>query len=273
MEAYGVYVGNFKNAQDTIIRLKSEKNSRFSAWIQEISSKYHDGSDLLTLISLPVNHISKIEPIIENLTQFIDKNEENEIENLNNAWNMIKETSKFITQSLLHSDTAFITNLQRRITGYLKPLNLIKPDRKFISEALFSSFPEKKKIYLFLFNDILLVTSPQKNVYKFKDILNLENIQFLDDLKGEKNGFLLKTNSTNGDLKLIAKTNEEKIHWMKMFHSLEEERKVNRTIGVELSSLLSREVLLLSSSSSSDRLFFYFYFFFFILFYLIDYLF
>ena len=246
MQAYGIYVGNFKNAQDTVIRLKAEKNSKFNGWVQEVAQKHQDGYDLLTLISLPVNHIAKMEPLLEQLASLAVGYDQIEVENLNNASSMIRETSKFVTQNLLHSDnTAVITNVQRRITGYFKPLNLIKPDRKFMMETQFTTLADKKKIYLFLFNDILLVTIPQKNLFKFKDIVLLDLVQF-EDMKSEKNAFILKT--PNEILKLVAKTSEDKQQWVKILSSLEESRKVNRTIGVGIQEILDRE----SSQSPRD---------------------
>lgn len=58
--AYGAYVANFVNAQDTVTRLRSDRNSKFSLWLQEVESK-PGARTLQFLLSEPLNHISKME--------------------------------------------------------------------------------------------------------------------------------------------------------------------------------------------------------------------
>lgn len=56
---YGSYIQNLVNSQETIRRLCSDRNSRFSIWLQEVESK--GAKDLQFLLSEPFQHISKME--------------------------------------------------------------------------------------------------------------------------------------------------------------------------------------------------------------------
>lgn len=64
LKVYGVYVGNYKNAQDTVLRLKTEKG-KFSQFLTEVYQRHTDTQDFLSLLSLPINHLGKIEPLLE----------------------------------------------------------------------------------------------------------------------------------------------------------------------------------------------------------------
>jgi len=57
LSEYGVYVGNFKNCNSTLLRLK-EENSAFTALVQRVDRT--QGASLSALLSQPVNHISKL---------------------------------------------------------------------------------------------------------------------------------------------------------------------------------------------------------------------
>jgi len=232
LAAYGVYVGNYKTAHDTIQRLRAEKGSKFATWAAEVQQAYPHAPDLLTLISLPVNHISRIEPLLEMLSRFCVAGSAEE-KDLNNAYSMMHEASKFVAQSLLQSEaTAEIMNIQRRVVGYDKPLNLIKPDRSLVEEGPIMT----PKRYIFLFNDLLLLTKPSgKSKFTFKEMQILELVS-IEDVKGDKNTFLLKTPKEVH--RLQVRNAEEKEKWMGAFAAL---KRKNKTIGVSIEAIVKRE--------------------------------
>lgn len=63
--AYGVYVANFVNSQDTVKRLRADKNSRFSLWLQEVEAKSGVTGDLQFLLSEPLHHMTKMKECFE----------------------------------------------------------------------------------------------------------------------------------------------------------------------------------------------------------------
>lgn len=232
LAAYGVYVGNFKTAQDTILRLRSERGSKFNTWANEVQQAHPNAPDLLTLISQPVNHISRLEPLLEMLSRFCVSGSGEE-KDLNNAYSMLHEANQFVAQSLQQSKaTATIMNIQRRVVGYDKPLNLIKADRLLVHEGAILN-PKRQ---IFLFNDLVLLTKPSgKSKFSFKEmqILDLVSIQ---DVSGDKNTFLLKTPKEVH--RLQTRTAEEKEQWMTKFAAL---KRKNKTIGLDVESIVKRE--------------------------------
>ena len=59
LTAYGVYVGNYVFAEETVTRLRSDKNGKVTLWFQELEEK--SGLQLLRLLAAPLTHISSME--------------------------------------------------------------------------------------------------------------------------------------------------------------------------------------------------------------------
>ena len=107
-------------------------------------------ADLQTLVSMPVNRISQYEHHLQVLA-------DTEIEGTPahadyvQAFSVLSQSSTVVQKSLVQSaETAKLFNCQRRLKSE-KPLSLLKPGRKAISEVKF------KKHTLMLFNDLVIV--------------------------------------------------------------------------------------------------------------------
>lgn len=129
-----------------------------------------------------------------------------------------------------------LMGIQRRIFGNEQPLNLMKQDRKFLGEAQFLC--EKHKKLFLLFDDLLIVGKPSKNnQIKFIAKFPIEVIQF-EDVKNDKTQFIIKTPS---ELFKITSKAEEKKHWISLLEKCKNNSKPNRTIGVDITTILNRE--------------------------------
>src|SRR3990167_10025879 len=63
-KVYVNYVENYKTALDTYSRCCSEKNNKFNSWLTRVQKK-HENIDFLSMLSLPLDHIEKMEQILE----------------------------------------------------------------------------------------------------------------------------------------------------------------------------------------------------------------
>ena len=100
--AYGVYVGNYKNSQDTVLRLKAEKNGKLVGFLQEVANKYpNDPKDFMTLLSEPVKHITNLESLLEQISHSAQGLPDEQ--QINDAYSMIHETNTFVKENLLKS--------------------------------------------------------------------------------------------------------------------------------------------------------------------------
>src|SRR3990167_5942983 len=63
-KVYVNYVENYKTALDTYSRCCSEKNNKFNSWLTRVQKK-HENIDFLSILSLPLDHIEKMEQILE----------------------------------------------------------------------------------------------------------------------------------------------------------------------------------------------------------------
>jgi len=114
LKSYHSYISNFKNAQDTLSRLKSEKG-KFSQFLQEVQQRHPDTNDLLSLLSAPIHHLSKLEPLFESLAEFSKPGSDDQRE-VNNAFALLSQTNVFMNQSMI-VNTAELVNIQRKIIG------------------------------------------------------------------------------------------------------------------------------------------------------------
>ena len=108
--AYGVYVGNFVNSQDTVTRL-SEKNGRFSIWLQEVEAKHGDSRGLQFLLGEPIHHITKMEGCLGAMVGYLPTGrEEREVVD---AYTVIYETDKFVKDMTTKSENNAISSTKR----------------------------------------------------------------------------------------------------------------------------------------------------------------
>jgi hypothetical protein len=100
---------------------------------------------------------------------------------LQKAHLLFVERTASLQQSLIGSvSIVSLIGVQRRLTG-ADALEIVKPDRLLIHEGSVTSNGSKR--YLFLFNDLLLITRPtsKNNQCRFKDSIPINLLELLDD--------------------------------------------------------------------------------------------
>lgn len=248
LKAYSVFVGNFKNAINEIERIQQE-NAKFAAFIaeQEKSSL----ADLQTLVSMPVNRISQYEHHLQVLA-------ETEIEGTPahadyvQAFSVLSQSSTVVQKSLVQSaETAKLFNCQRRLKSE-KPLSLLKPGRKAISEVKF------KKHTLMLFNDLVIVAkSAEQKTFRsanraksnkadkkkqFGEGLRVKAIAEMDKVHIKETGDKTFEVEVEGEVfKIQAGTAEDKYSWVRSFRYVEEEKNRAKIFGQSLADTVARE--------------------------------
>lgn len=150
---------------------------------------------------------------------------------------MLVETSKFVRDQLQNTeDRVEIINIQRRLIGYDKPLNMEKTDLKFLLETPFSCNGHKR--VLLLFDDCLMIGKPSRNnQIKITDKIELQ-VVFYEKSKKEQNTFILK--SPYAVYHIYGKS-EDVTTWIKAFERYLPSRKRNPTFGRPITEILTRE--------------------------------
>lgn len=150
---------------------------------------------------------------------------------------MLLEISKFVCDQLqISEDRSVITNIQRRLIGYDKPLNMERDDIKFLLETPFVC-NSHKRVFL-LFNDSLIIGKLSRN-NQIKVVEKLElKIVFYEAPKADPNTFIIK--SPYGVYQVSGTSEDIKI-WIKALEQNLPSRKRNPTFGRPLDEILSRE--------------------------------
>lgn len=184
-KAYGDYVNNFQKAIDTL--LQCQQKERFSSFLNEIFEKGQARGmyvDLHGLLSTPLNHISGYEGLVQILLDNTPP-EHRDYKSLTHCYSIISGTCKYIRDSLALADNIrTIQAVQDKLykeKGDPKGVILTGDlNRRFTKEGpcfLLSEIvkkPAKEKAYLFVFNDLVLITTPYKSLYKVLDRLDVD---------------------------------------------------------------------------------------------------
>eukprot|EP01102_Stenamoeba_stenopodia_P019343 TRINITY_DN7286_c0_g2_i1.p1 TRINITY_DN7286_c0_g2~~TRINITY_DN7286_c0_g2_i1.p1 ORF type:complete len:727 (+),score=180.47 TRINITY_DN7286_c0_g2_i1:151-2331(+) len=204
--------------------------------------------DLKELLRMPLDRIQKYESFLQDI-EHTTPPDHRDWQDIVSASALMKQTSAFVQQSLDQADQrAKILGVQRRLVGYEGPLNLLDGKRKFCCEGFVvqtttsANKAKTAKRYLFLFNNLLIITKHVKQGYQVKKQLPIsagDEVQGLPDTPSSKFNFSF----THQKEKFVfsAKTNEEKAHWLAMFTVQLKEHDKDRVFGMSLTDLLAKE--------------------------------
>eukprot|EP01094_Clydonella_sp_ATCC50884_P017214 TRINITY_DN2956_c1_g2_i1.p1 TRINITY_DN2956_c1_g2~~TRINITY_DN2956_c1_g2_i1.p1 ORF type:complete len:747 (-),score=262.67 TRINITY_DN2956_c1_g2_i1:126-2366(-) len=255
LTVYGPYVANFNNAQSGMQRLKKEKSS-FNRWVTETDRD--KGLSLASLLSQPVNHIAKFSADLKILLSLAPSEQESSV--LETAIQLYEDAGQHIKEALIGADTSeSIVSVQRRIDGS-EQLDLVRPDRVLIDQGeVMMEVPRKSdkaglKLAphtIFLFNDLLLITSEKKDkklIKKKAKAGTLPMLQVVAQVPLKK----LETTEVEDDAKFVvgdgkqtfvfsAKSPENQGMWKSHINGCIERRDAQRVFGVPLMEVLEKE--------------------------------
>eukprot|EP01119_Soliformovum_irregulare_P013540 TRINITY_DN3616_c0_g1_i1.p1 TRINITY_DN3616_c0_g1~~TRINITY_DN3616_c0_g1_i1.p1 ORF type:complete len:861 (-),score=258.21 TRINITY_DN3616_c0_g1_i1:521-3103(-) len=223
---YTDYVRNCKRAKLTLDRYA--ENEKFTQSLQQILTRVNQsGTELSFLLTCPLNRISRYNAQIETLYK-MTPNFHGDFDNLVNAFHQTEEALRILGESILASENqAKLFEVKRRIdvtSGTV--LTVFDEERQFLREGLCTLIEGKKKSsrYIFLFNDLVLVTKPQtktKNFTFIKTITfgqekskSIPSLSVFPDSNSLKYAFKLSVGDEN--FIFIWKQNEYE-EWLKLF--------------------------------------------------------
>ncbi|KAJ5075355.1 faciogenital dysplasia protein [Anaeramoeba ignava] len=207
MNAYSSYFGKFSNILSKLKNLR--KNSKFQKFVEKSQQqKRCENLILEDFLSLPLQRITHLKVLFESLMNLkIEDKHESQI--LQEAFHNLDTLLQGIDKKKTEQESSLkVQEISQKITGLPKKmdLNLVEPHRRFILEGpVIERDPQKQKrktpLYLFLFNDLLLVTKPKSQTlskmtrYQFLQFHPLSHIKikidktsYQDSFK-EQNGF------------------------------------------------------------------------------------
>ena len=245
---YNVYVSNFNTARDTVRRISEEKNGRFTQFIQERGSTT---AQFIEMLSTPIYHLSKLSISVEVCSLYLKRRKIHDMQRIpslcvsgskdeqhwNMAFSMLHETANFVIEQLqLSEEKLVVANIQRRLTGYDKPLNMEQEATRFLLETTFMCNGHKR--VFFLFNDSIIIGKAHRgNQIKVKEKTELQ-VVFYEPVKGDPTAFILKTplgvNNITGKAEDIQ-------NWMKQLEANLPSRKRNPTFERPIKEILARE--------------------------------
>eukprot|EP00007_Cunea_sp_BSH-02190019_P005194 CAMPEP_0174241402 /NCGR_PEP_ID=MMETSP0417-20130205/23247_1 /TAXON_ID=242541 /ORGANISM="Mayorella sp, Strain BSH-02190019" /LENGTH=1008 /DNA_ID=CAMNT_0015320637 /DNA_START=29 /DNA_END=3055 /DNA_ORIENTATION=+ len=239
---YGPYIDNMSNAQRTLHFVRSaNKNVRTVLLVLQQRSEC-GGKPLDELLSFPLAVVPERRAVLLKLLAAVvgsSVTEEN-VPRLVECITLMGRMSSVIGQISDQEETHKLEMIERMIKGAKEANVIVRPNRKFIHRGVLTIASEKR--YLFLFNDVVIVTKSlgKKGFdYEFKYVLEIEDCEVQNaPLKHQAKGFML--NYPSRRYLLLAKTPAERDEWIDQFRTAISFRH-HGIFGEPLSRLLQRE--------------------------------
>jgi len=182
--------------------------------------------NLLGFLIKPIQRITKY-PLLFRELQKDTPTDHPDYKNILTCLNKVQSVAEYVNERLRSSENLQkMMEIQDNLTDS-KGWHVIQPARKFIKdgELLMATKGGKlKEKYLFLFNDVLLITKPQfakKTTYQFVESIPMDCslIQSLPDSDSVSNGFELIRSDAKMKYSFSAHSNMEKNAWVREFSS------------------------------------------------------
>jgi len=186
LKAYTQYVNNYNSAITTISAVKHvEKVSAF------LTKCHKDGrlmgQDLGAFLILPIQRIPRYVMLLQDLVQNT-RPTHSDYGDLNiSLWKM-KSVADYINDKKRDADNIHeVLTVQDKLSGkFENDLILAQPHRRYLREGYLMDVDEKKKVYYFLFNDLLIGTKKKTHKrttshsfkYLYRIPLNVASIRY-----------------------------------------------------------------------------------------------
>jgi len=225
LKLYTNYLNGYETALENLNSLKA--NRRFQEFLKSLRSDPEIGPNtLMSYLIMPVQRVPRYELLLKELKKCTPVDHP-EFESLHQAYEKVKSVAEHINQVQHHiENSSKLLEIQNKLKGKLE-FSLIDPTRHLIREGLFLQCSKKqrfllftKKVILFLFNDLLLVTTDS---YSLKAVLPIQTC-FLENwtdapTKGFKAGMLLSTAYLTKHF--ACESEEERDIWLEQFKEIQ----------------------------------------------------
>lgn len=216
LKLYAQYINTFDDASHFYEQFVKEEEH--AAFIHSCRADSNVALDFLSLQILPVQRVPRYHLLLEELHRHTGEDHP-DWENLGKAVDMIKAVASNINESKRRFENRNkILAIEREVNDY--PGTLVAPHREYVFDGLVKmdetpGGPDthtRRKIRLYLFNDMLLMVSRKQGI--FLDRVMLGNV-YADALPGEPMGFCLR--SEYGTIqRFYAPTVALKLKWVKL---------------------------------------------------------
>jgi len=224
LKAYTDYVKNFDFALQRIGLCS--KDSKFSTFIKSAEEKTVPRSRLESLLITPVQRIPRYVLLLQDLLKHTEDSHP-DFSHIVEALDLIKSVAMSINDTKRQSDNSLkVVEVQNKLLG--KCPNLVIAERRYIYEGYLlvgDTFAKSKRVYVFLFNDILIFSKPSttkifnaKSNVKFKflkceDLFPTPQVTDIPNNPLWQNCFEILLQSV--ELRFFGETPESKVIWLK----------------------------------------------------------
>ncbi|KAF2077388.1 hypothetical protein CYY_001316 [Polysphondylium violaceum] len=224
LKAYTDYVKNFDFALQRIGLCG--KDSKFSTFIKSAEEKTVPRSRLESLLITPVQRIPRYVLLLQDLLKHTEESHP-DYSHIVKALDLIKSVAMSINDTKRQSDNSLkVVEVQNKLLG--KCPNLVIAERRYIYEGYLlvgDTFAKSKRVYVFLFNDILIFSKPSttkifnaKSNVKFKflkceDLFPTPQVTDIPNNPLYQNCFEILLQSV--ELRFFGESLESKAIWLK----------------------------------------------------------
>eukprot|EP01133_Synstelium_polycarpum_P015395 gene15395-18258_t len=162
LKAYTDYVKNFDHSLQRIEACS--KDMKFVAFIKAAEDRMNPRSRLESLLITPVQRIPRYVLLLQDLLKHTEESHP-DYPHISEGLEIIKRVAMSINDTKRRADNSLkVIEAQNKLIG--KFPNLVVADRRYVHEGYLLSGPSNlkaKKVYIFLFNDILIFSRPSSN--------------------------------------------------------------------------------------------------------------
>ncbi|EFA82665.1 pleckstrin domain-containing protein [Heterostelium album PN500] len=240
LKAYTDYVKNF---DFSLRRLQAcSKEMKFVAFIKQAEDKTVPRSRLESLLITPVQRIPRYVLLLQDLLKHTEESHP-DFPHITEGLEIIKKVAISINDTKRRADNSLkVIEVQNKLVG--KFPNLVVADRRYVHEGYLLSGPSNvktKKVYIFLFNDIIIFSRPSSNKifskskFKFLKIEDLLPSPALTDIPNNP----IMTHAFDIELRsvtctFLAESEDSKQIWMsnfrKVFSDINSQQNNNQTL-------------------------------------------
>jgi len=214
LRVYVNYVNNYEAACDLVASKKRDK--AFQLFLEEKrQSPECGGLDLMSFLIMPIQRIPRYRLLLTELKKHTTDSDA-EHAALDDALEKIKVIANFVNEAKRAAENrSRIIEIQNKVKGEFD--NLLTPGRVLLfAGPVLIKKRSSKPGYLFLFNDLLIWTSP-KPEHTFLGVLNLATAETKMFEHKTKIGFVVSSPTLKDELIIVLRSNAERKTWLMQF--------------------------------------------------------
>eukprot|EP00824_Muranothrix_gubernata_P019025 TRINITY_DN38545_c0_g1_i1.p1 TRINITY_DN38545_c0_g1~~TRINITY_DN38545_c0_g1_i1.p1 ORF type:complete len:557 (-),score=134.50 TRINITY_DN38545_c0_g1_i1:67-1710(-) len=174
LKTYTDYVNNYNRALTTLTQAKKRRD--FATFLKQKEARHCGGLDLVSYLITPVQRIPRYRLLLEDLVKNTPP-EHGDFVNIVDSLEAIKQIADFVNERKREAENLMkVVEVKTNLIGYDK--NLVEPHRHYVREGIVTHVKRLniKERYLFLFNDILIVSIRSRSGYHCKEVIEMMDV-------------------------------------------------------------------------------------------------